>query len=196
MFNPPAVSHHGGVWERCIRTVRKILNALLREQTIDDEGLATLMCEVESIMNGRPLTTISNDPRDLNPLTPNHLLLLRSGPTLPPGVFNKHDLYSKKRWRQIQYMADQFWKRWIREYLPLLQSRQKWNQPQRNFEAGDIIMVVYENCPRNSWPLGKIVEVTTGRDGYVRRVKVLTRGTLIERPVDKCVLLEGVESLT
>jgi len=62
IFNPPAASHHGGVWERCIRTVRKVMKALLNEQTLDDEGLNTLMCEVESIVNGRPITKVSDDP--------------------------------------------------------------------------------------------------------------------------------------
>ena len=89
IFNPPAGSHHGGVWERCIRTVRKVLTALLKEQTLDDEGLLTLMCEVESIVNGRPLTNVSDDPRDCEALTPNHLLLLRSGAMLPPAALVK-----------------------------------------------------------------------------------------------------------
>ena len=39
IFNPPAASHHGGVWERCIRTGRKVMKALLKEQVLDDEGL-------------------------------------------------------------------------------------------------------------------------------------------------------------
>lgn len=46
-FNPPAGSHHGGVWERIIRIIRKAMNSVLREQTLDDEGLNTLMCEIE-----------------------------------------------------------------------------------------------------------------------------------------------------
>lgn len=66
-FNPPTGSHHGGVWERCIRTVRKILSALVKEQTLNDEGLSTLLCEVEAIVNSRPLTTVSSDPKDLEP---------------------------------------------------------------------------------------------------------------------------------
>ena len=78
-FNPPAASNNGGVWERCIRTVRKVMRAIMKEQLHDDEGINTLMCKVEAIVNGRPLTKLSNDPRDLEPLTPNHLLLLRSG---------------------------------------------------------------------------------------------------------------------
>lgn len=72
IFNPPAASDHGGAWERCIRTVRKVMKALLKEQVLDDEGLCTLMCEVESIVNGRSITKVSDDPRDCNGLTPNH----------------------------------------------------------------------------------------------------------------------------
>ena len=122
-FNPPGGSHHGGVWERCIRTVRKVMGALTKEQILDDEGLATLLCEVESIVNGRPVTKVSDDPRDMEALTPNHLLLLRAGPLAPPGLFSKDEIYSRRRWRQVQYLADIFWRRWIKEYLPSLQER-------------------------------------------------------------------------
>lgn len=65
LFNPPAGSHHGGIWERQIRTIRRILSALLHQQTLEDEGLATLLCEVEAIVNDRPITTATNDPMDL-----------------------------------------------------------------------------------------------------------------------------------
>ena len=78
------------------------------------------MCEIESIMSSRPITPVSNDPNDMEPLTPNHLLLLKSEVTLPPGLFKKEDSFSRRRWKQIQYLADIFWRRWSREYLPLL----------------------------------------------------------------------------
>ena len=104
IFNPPAASHMGGVWERAIRTTRKVLKALLKQQAIDDEGLTTLMCEVEAVINGRPLTKVSDDPRDVGALTPNHLLLLRAGPELPPGVFVRSDCYSLRRWRQSTHI--------------------------------------------------------------------------------------------
>ena len=86
------------------------------------------MCEVEAIVNGRPITKISDDPKDCEALTPNHLLLLRSGPVLPPAALVKEDQYSN-RWRQVQYLADVFWCRCLGEYLPSLQQRQKWNAP-------------------------------------------------------------------
>ena len=93
LFNPPYSSHRGGVWERCIRSVRRILSSLLKEQTLDDESCYTLLCEVESIMNGRPITKISDDPKDFSALTPNHLLLLRESENVPPGIFTQDDLY-------------------------------------------------------------------------------------------------------
>ena len=188
-FNPPCGSHHGGIWERCIRSLRKILRALLQEQTTDDEGLATLMCEVESILNNRPLTVVSNDSRDLEPLTPNHLLLLKTDAPMPPGTFQREDLFSRRRWRQVQYLADVFWKRWSREYLPLLQIRQKWQYPRRNLAVGDVVLVATENATRNNWPLGRIQEVFPDKRGFVRKVKVRIKSTILERPVDKIVLL-------
>ena len=167
IFNPPAASHHGGIWERCIRTTRKILNALLNEQVLNDEGLLTLMCEVEAVMNGQPITKVSEDSRDLEALSPNHLLLLRQGAVLPPGLFQREDSYSRRRWRQIQYLADQFWKRWCREYIPLLQRRQKWNNSRRNLAVGDFVLIADETTPQSCWLLARVIEVMPGSDGFV-----------------------------
>ena len=105
VFNPPGASHHGGVWERLIRSTRKILGALTKEQVLDDECLQTLLCEAESIINGRPLTKFSDNPNDLEPIMPNHLRLLRQNDSLPPGLFEKNNTYSGRRWRQVQYLA-------------------------------------------------------------------------------------------
>jgi len=153
-FSPPYGSHFGGIWERCIRTIRKILQLLLREQVTADESLATLMCEVEAIMNSRPITTVSSDPNDIEPLTPNHLLLLKSEVALPPGLFKKEDSLSRRRWRQVQSLADLFWRRWSKEYLPLLQLRQKWVKPKRNLAVGNVVLISTEASHRNSWLLG------------------------------------------
>lgn len=110
-FNSPAGSHHGGVWESMIGMVKRILNSVLHQQTLDDDGLQTVMCEVEAILNDRPITKLSDDPNDLEPLTPNHLLLLKGKPALPSGFFEPSDMYVKRCWRQVQYISDLFWKR-------------------------------------------------------------------------------------
>ena len=192
IFNPPSGSHFGGVWERCIRTARKILQALLQMQTIDDESLSTLLCEVESIMNGRPLTTVSTDQRDLEALTPNHLLLLQAETQLPPGLFSEEDCFSRRRWKQVQYLSNIFWRRWSKEYLPQLQIRQKWLRKRRNLTVGDVVLVSADNSPRNTWPLGRVLKVHSDKKGIVRRVTVKTMSGILERPVDKlCLLLRN-----
>ncbi|XP_041918191.1 uncharacterized protein LOC121682205 isoform X4 [Alosa sapidissima] len=191
-FNPPTASHHGGFWERLIRMVRHILCSVCKQQTLDDEGLSTVFCEVEAILNSRPITKVSDDPHDLEALTPNHILLLRTNPLLPPGVFSRSDLYHRRRWRQVQYIAELFWKRWLLEYLPLLQERQKWSRVKRNFITGDIVLIADNSAPRNSWLLGRILEAKPDTRGHVRVVKLQTKSNVLERPVSKvCLLLEG-----
>jgi hypothetical protein len=195
IFNPPLGSHHGGIWERCIRSARRILNSLLQQQTVDDECLSTLMCEVENIMNGRPITRVSDDHTDFEALTPNHLLLFRDVSSMPLGTFNKDDMFHRRRWRQMQYMADLFWKRWLHEYLPLLQKRQKWNTPKDNLKIGDIVLLVDNTVSRNCWPLGRVVCVLPNRDGLVRRVRVKSKSSELERPIDKLILLDSVHNI-
>ncbi|XP_033105089.1 uncharacterized protein LOC117107502 [Anneissia japonica] len=189
VFNPPTASHMGGAWERLIRSTRKILKNLLGEQVVCDEVLATVMTEVEGILNARPLTEISLDARDCEPLTPNHLILMKQSPSLPPGVFDKKD-YGKRRWRQAQYLASIFWKRWRKEYLPLLQTKQRWTTPNRNIKVNDLVLVVDDNAPRDQWPLGRVVKVFPGKDGMVRQVEVRLGSKVLMRPVAKLCLLE------
>ncbi|XP_022102055.1 uncharacterized protein LOC110985381 [Acanthaster planci] len=190
-FNPPSASHMGGVWERQIRSTRRLLSSLMTEQVVSDETLSTVMCLVESIINNRPITTVSDDINDLEPLTPNHLLLLRGAPH-SLGEFDKKDMYSRRRWKQAQYLADVFWRRWIREYLPSLQKRQKWLEPQRSIMVGDLVLIVDNDLPRNKWLLGRVLETYPGKDQLVRVVKVKTKSSILTRPVQKLCLLESV----
>lgn len=94
------------------------------QQVLDEESLLTVFCEVESILNYRPVTSSSDDSNNLEALTPKHILQLRANPILPPGLFKRDDLYSRRRWKQVQYIVD----RWIKEYLELMQEHQKWNE--------------------------------------------------------------------
>lgn len=126
---------------------------------------------------------------DLEPLTPNHLLLLKTKPSLPPGVFNEDDCYSKRRWRQVQYMADVFWRRWTKEYLPELQQRQKWTRKTQNFKKGDIVLIVDETAPRGSWLMGQVTQPLPDSEGTVRQVLVRTKTRSLCRPITKIVLL-------
>ncbi|MGH0115994.1 UNVERIFIED_CONTAM: hypothetical protein FKN15_060458 [Acipenser sinensis] len=115
---------------------------------------------------------------------------------MTPGLFRKEDLYARRRWKQVQYMADLFWKRWTREYLPLLQERQKWSRVRRNFIVGDVVLIVDDTAPRNSWMMGRVAETMPDKKGFVRRVRVRTKTSVLERPIDKlCLLLEADQGL-
>ena len=190
-FQPPKASHASGVWERLIRSTRTALKATLGKSLVDEEVLATAFTEVESILNSRPLCAASDDPNDCEPLTPNHLLLQRAVYTLPPGSFVKEDVFARKKWRQVQILADHFWKRWLKEYIPALQERQKWQRPRRNAEVGDLVLLVDESLPRGQWRMGRVIKAVCGRDGLVRTVEVKTGAlTSLVRPVQKLCLLE------
>ena len=172
--------------------IKKTLYSVTKEQTMDDECLHTALCEVEAILNARPITSTSGDPKDPEPLTPNHLLLLKGKPILPPGLFNRQDCYSRRRWKQVQYLSDLFWKRWTREYLSLMQERQRWNDVKRNLKPGDLVLIIDETAPRNSWPMGLITETFPDTNGHVRRVKVKTQTGTLERPITKLCLLKDM----
>ena len=190
--NPSKASHFGGVWERMIHTVRRVLAGVLeKSRRLTDEVLCTLFCEVECQINGRPLTKVSDQVDDAVALTPNHLLLLRSNLAFAMGKSLLNDVY-RARWRQVQYLADLFWRRWTREYITQLQRRSKWLTPTRNFAVGDLILMVDENASRALWPLALIIGTKVSRDGLVRSVRLKTTSSNeLVRPISKIVYLEA-----
>ena len=196
---PPEASHMGGIWERQIRTVRGVLASILDEHscTLNDESFRTFLTETEAIVNSRPLTVeCLNDPT-LQPLTPNHLLTLKCKPVLPPpGIFEKDQSYCRKRWRQVQHPAEEFWRRWKKEYLLSLQYRKKWCEPKRNLKVGDIVLIKESignvALPRQHWPLAKVVKTFPDEtDGLVRTVElsIPSAKSTLKRPIQKLVLL-------
>lgn len=199
-FSPPCGSHFGGVWEREIRTARKVLSALLYEHgsRLEDEGFCTLLVEVEAIMNSRPLFPRVGDCPDGSPLTPNHILFAGKKASVVPYEPQECDLYMRKRWRYVQYLADLFWQRWRKEYLPTLKVRSKWSLKHSNVQVGDLVLVADGNLPRGIWPLAVIREIFPSRDGVVRRVKLTLSKTsndqscsttVLERPVNKLIIV-------
>ncbi|XP_045027100.1 uncharacterized protein LOC116919718 [Daphnia magna] len=126
VFNPPAAPHFGGSGERMVRAAKIALRSVLGKQRLTDEILLTALTLIENILNSRKLIPVSEDPNDPECLTPNHLLLGRATPNLPPDVFTEDDLSAKERWRIAQAVTEQFWRRWMKEILPSLTEREKW----------------------------------------------------------------------
>lgn len=178
--------------------MRSILAALLSHHgsQLDDESLSTFLTEAEAIVNCRPLTVNElSSPEYPDPLTPSQLLTMKSSVVLPPpGSFQRADLYSKKRWRRVQYLANEFWVKWKADYLQSLQPRQKWVKPRRNMTVGDVVIVKDDNLPRNRWQLARVVQTYASDDGLVRKVKVVVADPSAEDPRRLCFLKDQYRS--
>ena len=164
---------------------------------LNDESLRMLLSEVMCIVNCRPLSVNDlYDSSSTEPLTHNHFLTMKTKIVLPPpGEFQQADVYSRKRWRRVQYMLNVFWSRWKNEYLQTLQMWSKWNENTPEVFKGDIAIIKDDNQPRNDWLLAVVVETFPSEDGHVRKVKVRTgNGTqnYLERPIHKLVVLVEV----
>ncbi|XP_053691700.1 uncharacterized protein LOC128740196 [Sabethes cyaneus] len=189
-FNPPAAPHFGGSWERLIQSVKKVLNQVKPKRLPTDELLRTMLSEVELIVNSRPLTHIPLDVDSLPPLTPNDILLGSSNGSKPPIAFNDSPDCLKNSWKASQCYADEFWNRFVIEYLPTLTRRSKWFQRTRPIEVGDVALIVDKNLPRNCWPKGRVVEVVRSKDQQVRRATLETAQGRMERPAVNIAILD------
>ncbi|XP_065197638.1 uncharacterized protein LOC135829160 [Sycon ciliatum] len=188
-FNPPAAPHMGGAWERLVGSIKTALHAILKERHPKEETLLTALAEAEALVNSRPLTHVSLDAADDEALTPNHFLIGSSCAILQ-GIAQAGDVSLRRQWRVAQALADMFWRRWVREYLPTLARRTKWNRQTKQLVVNDIVIIADDNAPRGSWPKGVVSAVHPGRDGVVRVVDVKTAsGSVFRRPAAKiCVL--------
>ncbi|CAK1596689.1 unnamed protein product [Parnassius mnemosyne] len=189
-YIPPSAPFMGGVWERMVRSVKEALRVTLNERYPSDETLGTLLAEVENTVNSRPLTHVSVDPGDPEAITPNHILIGPNSHVPAPGHFSKNDVTARQQWKRAQALADVFWRRWVKEYLPLLQHRREPSSVGVSPKIGDLVIICDSNLPRNTWPRGKISKVYPGVDGEVRVVDVTTgSGHILRRPTKKIVVL-------
>ncbi|XP_075210328.1 uncharacterized protein LOC142317658 [Lycorma delicatula] len=120
-FIPPRFPHFGGFWEAGIKTIKHHFKRVLGTNILPYDEFETLLIKIEACVNTRPLTSLSNDPNDLSPLTPGHFLTgsnpLSSIPSPDLSVVNVNRLDQSQR---LQRMYQNFWRRWSNEYLSTL----------------------------------------------------------------------------
>lgn len=189
-FNPPASPHMGGAWERIIRTVKQNLAKLLPNRTLSYEVLENLLIEVENVINSRPLTSIPLEDDESPVLTPNHILLGSSNGLRPWVPLEYSPVALRNCWMSSQIMANQFWRQWVRDYLPSITRRTKWFDPAKPLEVGDIVIIADSSFPRNCWPKGRIIATKPGADGQVRWATVQTASGIYERSAVKLAVLD------
>ena len=174
--------------------------SLLASDFSPEMSLLHFFQEAAAVVNSTPLWECSSDPSDPLPISPSTLLCLKEGGTpLPLEEFTEEDLLTVggRRWRRVQYLADQFWSRWRQGYLQELQRRRKWMTARRNIEPGDLVLLRDKATPRNCWATALVLDVKKSDDGLVRSATVKTvrekdsnmKSYIYSRPISEFVLL-------
>ncbi|UYV85011.1 hypothetical protein LAZ67_X004248 [Cordylochernes scorpioides] len=178
IFIPPSAPWWGGFWERMVRTIKEMLIKMLGHRKLKYVQLQTALCEIESIINNRPLTYVSEDDNDLKPLTPNEFL--QNGPESSfPEFENLKPEMLHTRYRELGQLKRELKQRFLKEYLGALIQKSE-NIDRRQLKVGDVVLIGQENLKRMFWPKGRIVNLIPGKDEIVRVAHVKTStGTLI-----------------
>ncbi|XP_058816702.1 uncharacterized protein LOC131679977 [Topomyia yanbarensis] len=191
-FNPPGAPHMGGVWERMVRSVKVAIGTILEaSRKPDDETLETVIIEAEAMINTRPLTYIPLQSADEEALTPNHFLLGSSNGVkqLPVSPIN-YKTGLRSSWKLAQHITDRFWRRWLKEYLPVISRRSKWFEDVKEVAVGLVLIV--DGAVRNQWIRGRVVKVAVGSDGRIRQAWIRTTSGVVRRPAVKLAVLDVV----
>ncbi|XP_057659310.1 uncharacterized protein LOC130895779 [Diorhabda carinulata] len=189
-FITPQSTHLGGIWESGVKSTKHHLRRVMGDAALTLEEFVTVLCQVESCLNSRPLYPLSNDPNDMNPLTPGHFLIGEALTTIPEPRLLDIKENRLSRFQKTQQILQRFWSRWTKEYISHLQTRVKWkiNHPQL-LRVGTLVIVKEDGLPPLKWKLGRILQIHPGVDNIIRSVTIRTATTELKRPVVKiCVL--------
>ena len=188
-FKPPLSPHHGASWKRMVR--KRTFYAVLGNRRLTDKLLQTTFCPVKMTHNNRPLASVSNDPLEMNAITPNNFLL-GFLPSMLRSLVENEDFDHRKRYVRAQSYADSNWKRWLDEYVPALSHRSKWSKAAADeLKTGDLIWLAKDSSPRGHFPLRRTEKLHFGDDGFARSAEIRTKSGNYFRPVVKLIPVFG-----
>lgn len=187
-FIPPYAPNFGGLWEAGVKSCKYHLKRIVGNSTLTFEELSTVLAQIESCLNSRPMCYIQ-DQGDPMPLTPGHFLVGEPLLVAPDRNFEHSSIGSLRRWQLCQRMLQDFWRRWSQEYLARFMQRYKWSHITPEPKVGDVVLVKELDLPPARWLFGQIVEKHPGLDNVTRVVTLRCKGSLIKRPVSKICLL-------
>ena len=171
----PRSPHFGGLWEASVKSFKHHLLRTVGDALLTFEQLETYIIEIEAILNSRPLSPMSSDPNDIQPLTPGHFLIggpLTSFPQLDLTEIPKNRLSD---WQHAQQMHQHFWNRWEKEYLNQLNIRSKWHSNATHcIKLGTLVVIKEDKSPPLQWILGRVVATHPGPDEIIRVATVKT----------------------
>lgn len=189
-FMIPAAPHQGGIYEAAVKSMKYHLTRIVGQRALSYDQFITLLVGIEGILNSRPLYPLSDDPTDVQALTPAHFLVGEPIVLPPPFVIAEQpNTIGVKLWKERQQMLEHFWKRWHEEYLVTLQERKKWRREKESLRIGQLVLIKAENFSPAQWSMGRVWRLIKSKDGLVRSVVVRTETGEVARPVQKiCVL--------
>ena len=166
---------------------------VLSKKNLDSTVFYTSLAVVEAILNRRPITHVSTDPRDIEELSPADVLYPgvrrhSSVNILPPAMITGEEYNSS--WKRVRTISETWWCRWRDDYVQSLKERQKWSNSQKNLEINELVLLVDENQPRDVWRIARITDVRSDGTHTRSAIVKLPNGKLFERDVSKIVRLE------
>lgn len=190
-FITPYSPHEGGIWESGIKSTKFHLKRVVGNTQLNYEDFLTVLVQIESVLNSRPLSSLSTDPSDLNPLTPGHFLIGRPLNALPEKSYSSVNENRLNKFQRIQKIVQHFWKRWSLEVVPEMQKRTKWFSHLPDLLKKDsLVLIKEENVPPLQWSLARVLVVHRSSDNIVRQATLKTiSGATVKRSVhNMCVL--------
>ena len=170
--------------------MKEPLRKVLGKALLSYQELTTVLTRIEAVFNSSPLTTVSDDVRDLTPITPAHLALEGALYSLPDEV-STHEGTTRQRYLYQQKCLTHFWQRWPGQYLHQLSVRYKWACEQPATKIGDVLLISEDNVSRGKWPMERVERLVPGKDGLVRTVTLKTQKKRLRRPVQRLHRLEA-----
>ena len=166
---------------------------IMQRERISYDEFHTVLVAAESILNRRPITQVSSDPKDVNALTPADLLYPNMGAPSGTYLFTPGEPTAsamQSAYRIGVNHVNNFYQEWRKKYLSSLQERQKWRSSKENLKLGQLVLLADQQQYRNYWCLGRINEIDAGST-HVRQVGILlANGKKIRRDRTGIVALE------
>lgn len=193
-FIPAHTPHFGGVWESCVRSTKHHLKRILGLAHLTYEEMYTVLVQIESILNSRPLTPISTNPTDLSCLTPFHFLIGRTQTALPYPRITECNTLRLPRHERVEQLRQHYWSRFYKEYISELQKRTKWKSSSGTLEENTLVVVKDDALPPLQWLLGRIIKLHPGDDGIARVADIKTKNGIIRRAFNRiCPLTMAID---
>ncbi|XP_062538784.1 uncharacterized protein LOC134207076 [Armigeres subalbatus] len=198
-FIPPRAPNFGGLWEAAVKSAKTSLIRVLAQRKLSFEDMATILTQVEAAMNSRPLTPLSEDPDELDVLTPDHFLTGSSLLAIPDPDYTDVPVNRLQHYQGLQQLVQQHWNRWRREYISQLHNQNQRYPQSTRLKVGQMVILKEDGISAIAWPLARITEVypvLPGPDEVVRVVKVRTPSGAVYKRQSFRICLLPFEKLT